>query len=139
MSLGKSHTLGHASLPLLALILACPASAQDFSKASVQPVTLSDFKFTPNAIRLHAGKPVILRLTNAAQQPHEFAAPEFFAKAAVRPSDAKLINKEGEAEVAPGKRVDIGLVPKAGTYHLQCNKPGHAALGMVGTIVIIVK
>lgn len=121
---------------LLGVLLIAPAAAQDFGKAGGQPVTLVDYKFEPSTIHLAAGKPTILRLTNTAQQPHEFAAPEFFAGATVRQSDAKSINKEGEAEVAPGQHVDIGLVPKAGTYHLQCNKPGHAARGMQGTIIV---
>jgi uncharacterized cupredoxin-like copper-binding protein len=124
-----------SSLALLGTLLIAPAAAQNFGTAA-QPVTLADYKFEPGAIHLAAGKPVVLRLTNDAKQPHEFAAPEFFAGAAVSPSSAKFINKEGEAEVAPGEHVDIALVPKAGTYHLQCNKPGHAALGMKGTIIV---
>jgi len=127
--------VARASLALLPLLLTTPAPARD-SKATAQAVELVDYRFQPGAIRLAAAKPVILRLTNSAQQPHEFAAPEFFAAATIGPSDAKLVNKEGEAEVAPGRHVDIALVPKAGTYHLQCNKPGHAALGMKGTIIV---
>src|SRR5690348_9861227 len=113
---------------LAAAALAAPA--QNPRSAQVVKVTLADYRFVPPTIRLAAGKAVILRLTNAAAQPHEFAAPEFFRAAAVRASDAKLVNDEGEAEVAPGKQIEIMLVPKAGTYHLQCNKPGHNALGM---------
>ena len=123
-------------LASLALVAAAAAPAQNFSRAALVKVTLADYKFIPPTIQLRAGTPVILRLVNAAGQPHEFAAPEFFKSATVRPSDAKSINKEGEAEVAGGKQVDIALVPKAGTYHLQCNKPGHAILGMEGTIVV---
>jgi uncharacterized cupredoxin-like copper-binding protein len=118
------------------LMLAMPASAQNFDKAPAMQVSLVDFKFNPSAIHLNAGKPMILRLTNVAEQPHEFAAPQFFAAAVIRPNDKKSINKEGEVEVAPGTHVEIGLVPKAGTYHLQCNKPGHAAAGMQGSIIV---
>ena len=131
-----SRIVWRASLALVAALAIAPAVARDFGKAAAQPVSLVDYKFEPGAIHLAAGRPVILRLTNSAQQPHEFAAPEFFAGAVIRPADAKFINKEGEAEVAPGRHVDIALVPKAGTYHLQCNKPGHAALGMRGTIIV---
>jgi uncharacterized cupredoxin-like copper-binding protein len=120
----------------LALVAAAAAPTQNFSHATVVRVTLADYKFVPPTIQLQAGKPMILRLVNGAGQPHEFAAPEFFRSAAVRASDAKSINGEGEAEVAGGKQVDIALVPKSGTYHLQCNKPGHAALGMQGTIIV---
>ena len=131
-----SRIASHASLALVAVLMIAPAAARDIGKAAEQPVSLVDYKFEPGTIHLTAGKPVILRLTNSAQQPHEFAAPGFFTGATIRPSDAKSINKEGEAEVAPGQHVDITLVPKAGTYHLQCNKPGHAALGMRGTIIV---
>ena len=115
---------------------AAAAPAQNFSGAKVVNVTLADYKFIPSSIQLQAGKAVILKLSNAAGQPHEFAAPEFFRSANIRASDAKSVNREGEAEIAGGKQVTIALVPKAGTYHLQCNKPGHLMLGMEGTIVV---
>ena len=120
----------------LAVGVVVPSSAQNFSQASALEVKLVDFRFIPPTIHFRAGKPVILRLQNTAEQDHEFAAPQFFAAATIRGGDAKRINKEGEAEVAAGARVDIGLVPKAGTYHLQCNKPGHAEAGMQGSIVV---
>ena len=126
-------------LKLFALALAAAsvaAPAHNVRGAQIVKVTLADYKFVPPTIQLPAGKAVILRLVNAADQPHEFAAPEFFRAAMVRQTDMKFINKEGEAEVEPGKQVDIMLVAKAGTYHLQCNKPGHNALGMHGSIVV---
>ena len=126
----------HISVALLAALPIAPAAADGPGRAAGQPVKLVDYKFEPGGIHLSAGKPVVLRLINSAQQPHEFAAPEFFASATIRPAYAKFINMEGEAEVAPGQHVDIALVPKAGTYHLKCNKPGHAALGMVGVIIV---
>ena len=115
---------------------ATAGSAQNFSKAAVVNVGLAYYHFIPPTIELSAGKPIILRLSNTAGQPHEFAAPQFFKAATIRPSDSKFINDEGEAEVSGGQQVNIALVPKAGTYHLQCNKPGHVALGMQGTIVV---
>lgn len=140
MSAKRPSNRQHAFLPLislLALTLPTSASAQNFGGAQIVSVSLADYKFTPSTIHLSAGRPIILRLSNLADQPHEFAAPEFFAKAAIRPADAKKVNKEGEAELDPHKSVDIGLVPQTGTYHLQCNKPGHAQLGMQGTIIIV--
>ena len=112
------------------------AAVPNFAGASVVQVSLADYKFVPPRIVLKAGKPVVLRLQNAADQPHEFAAPEFFRNAQIRSADAKAVNDEGEAKLDAGRRVDIALIPKAGTYHLQCNKPGHAAMGMQGTIVV---
>lgn len=124
------------ALALLTAAWSSPAPAPSFDHPRIVNVTLADYRFVPPAIQLAAGLPVILRLRNTASQPHEFAAPEFFRAARVRPGDSKLVNAQGEAEVQPGKQVDIGLVPRAGTYHLQCNKPGHVALGMHGSIVV---
>jgi len=126
-------------LKLFALALAAASVAapgQNIRGAQIVKVALVDYKFVPPTIQVPAGKAVILRLDNTAEQPHEFAAPEFFRAAMVRASDMKFINDEGEAEVEPGKQVDIMLVAKAGTYHLQCNKPGHNALGMHGSIIV---
>jgi uncharacterized cupredoxin-like copper-binding protein len=123
-------------IPLLVVAMATAGSAQNFSKASVVKVTLADYHFNPPTVQLSAGKPIMLRLSNTAGQPHEFAAPEFFKAATIRPADAKFINGEGEVELFGGQQLDIALVPKAGTYHLQCNKPGHVILGMQGTIVV---
>jgi uncharacterized cupredoxin-like copper-binding protein len=118
------------------LAAASAAFAQDFSAARSASVTLQDYKFVPSVIQLSAGKPVVLNLSNAADQAHEFAAPEFFRSAAIDPAGAKLVNKEGEVELEGGTKAAIRLVPKAGTYHLQCNKPGHRAMGMQGTIIV---
>ena len=123
-------------IALVAIAIGAAAPAPSFSGATVMKVTLADYKFVPSTVQLESGKPVVLRLANAANQPHEFAAPEFFRSATIRPADAKFINREGEAEIDGGKQVDIALAPKAGTYHLQCNKPGHAMMGMQGTIVV---
>jgi uncharacterized cupredoxin-like copper-binding protein len=137
MTVGRGLGIfSYFSVALLAALPIAPAAADGLARAAGQRVELVDYKFKPGGIRLAAGKLVVLRLTNSAQQAHEFAAPEFFASATIRPGYAKFINKEGEVEVASGQHVDIALVPKAGAYHLRCNKPGHAALGMVGMIVV---
>ena len=121
---------------LLAAAAIAAAPASNFTGAPVVSVALSDYRFTPPDVRLAPGKPMILRLSNSAQQPHEFAAPAFFKAATIRPGDARLINKEGEVELAPGQRVDIHLMARPGTYDLRCNKPGHAAMGMRGAILV---
>lgn len=122
-------TSGHAIEPQLA-----PASV-DFANAAEQRVELSNFDFTPREVRLRAGRPYALVLTNVASGGHDFAAPEFFAAALVMPAEASLI-AEGEIDVPPGQTRTVHLVPAAGTYKVVCTHTGHALLGMTGTIVV---
>lgn len=122
-------------LTAFALSTMAPAGRPDFSHANVAVVAVSDFKFMPSTIHLRAGQPVILRLSNNAAEAHDFAAPAFFARAAIRPSDAAMI-RNGEIEMEARQTRAVGLVPVAGRYSLQCNKPGHAAMGMTGTIIV---
>lgn len=134
------------ALPLLALSLAGCATTHaitpqlarsDAVFANAQPVevTLSNFKFTPNHIRLRAGTPYALHLINVASGGHDFAAPEFFAAAKVAPEDAAVI-ADGEVALAGGASRTVRLIPAAGTYKLTCTHPGHALLGMTGDIVV---
>jgi plastocyanin len=116
--------------------LAGPAQAQDqWAGATVVPVELSSFDFTPEELALPAGRPVVLRLHNASGGGHNFAARDFFRAADLRPADrAKVV--DGEVEVRGGTTVDVALVPRAGRYRLRCTHTFHTALGMRGTIVV---
>jgi len=111
-----------------------PASV-NFSGAEVQRVQLENFDFNPHEIRLRAGRPYELVLANTASGGHDFAAPEFFAAATVKPEDAALLS-EGKVEVPGNAARTVHLVPAAGTYKLICSHTGHALLGMTGTIVV---
>lgn len=122
---------------LIALVaLAGPAEAQDpWAGATIVPVRLSSFDFTPSGIVLPAGRPVVLRLQNVSGGGHNFAARDFFQAAQVRPADqGKVVN--GAVEVRGGTTVDIGLVPAAGRYRLRCTHTFHTALGMSGSIQV---
>jgi uncharacterized cupredoxin-like copper-binding protein len=110
-------------------------SSVDFAGSARQQVALSNFDFTPREIRLRAGQPYELVLTNTSSGGHDFAAPEFFAAAQVMPADAESI-ADGQVEVAPGSTQTVRLVPAAGEYDLVCTHTGHALLGMHGKIVV---
>lgn len=112
-----------------------PASV-DFDKAEMVEVTLSNFEFSPETIRLQAGAPCALVLINAASGGHDFTAPEFFAAASIMAEDADEV-ATGQVELAGGATVTIHLVPVAGQYPLVCTHLGHAAFGMKGTIVVL--
>ena len=111
-----------------------PASV-NFGSADEQRVELASFDFTPREIHLRAGRPYELVLTNVSSGGHDFAAPEFFAAALIKPEDAPLVG-EGEIEVPRMATRTVHLVPAAGTYDLVCTHTGHALLGMKGKIVV---
>lgn len=128
------RAIGYAAV---AFFLATPGlSAQtDWTQASRTEVTLSNFKFAPQSIRLQAGRPVVLHIVNTAAGGHNFAAQAFFGAAMVRPTDAAIIHG-GIVEVAGHQTVDIELIPKAGRYPLKCTHSFHKMFGMSGEIVV---
>ena len=113
------------------LLLSAAASAQP----TVVPVELSNFKFAPTAIQLHAGAPVTLHLQNGSGGGHSFSAPEFFAAAKVEAKSAAVIRK-GTIDVPAHSSVNITVVPAAGRFRLKCTHAFHAAFGMKGTILV---
>jgi plastocyanin len=121
---------------LIPLIIAVPAAvpAQQPQPAAVD-VRLSSFKFEPSTIRLHAGQPVTLRLTNGSSGGHNFSAPEFFAAATIAPGQNVAI-REGTIEVPHGQTVTLQLTPARGTYRLRCTHTLHTSFGMRGEIVV---
>jgi plastocyanin len=126
-----------AALFTAALFLTAPAVAQGISWASATPITvaLSSFAYTPSTVRLPAGVPVRLILTNDSNGGHNFAAPEFFAAANVRIEDRASIRR-GTVEVRRGSSVTVHLVPRAGRYRLRCTHLLHTGFGMSGEIVV---
>lgn len=118
-----------------ALSVAAPAAAQDWSHAPRVTVSLSSFKFSPAALHLRAGQPVILHLENSGSGGHDFSAPGFFHAASVRPADASKLSG-GSVDVDGHGSIDIALVPAAGTYALRCTHAFHSMFGMKGSIVV---
>jgi len=131
------------TLALLASLTACasthainPAVASvSFERAQDVEVKLVNFEFRPATIRLEAGKPYALRLTNAESGGHDFTAPEFFAAARIAPEDVDSV-RDGQVELAGGVSATIHLVPSAGTFNLVCTHAGHVLLGMKGKIIV---
>jgi uncharacterized cupredoxin-like copper-binding protein len=111
-------------------LLALPAVTAAQPAATTVEITLSNFDFTPNAIHLHAGQPVVLHLVNSAHGGHNFAAPEFFAAA----TGVSGPVEGGKVELHGNQSVDIHVTPAAGHYHLHCTHTMHTAFGMSGEI-----
>jgi len=119
---------------VIALAAATPATAQP-QRPAVVSVTLSNFKFQPQALQLRAGVPTVLHLVNTAGGGHNFTAPEFFAAARVAPSSQAYV-RQGKVEIPKHSAVDVLLTPAAGQYRLKCTHTLHSAFGMKGVIVV---
>ena len=117
---------------ILALLLAAPAAALSQQHSPTVEVLLSSFAFTPEEIRLAAGRPVTLHLVNAGRGGHNFAAPEFFAAATAVTGPVE----RGAVEVPSRSSADVTLTPSAGRYRLRCTHTMHTAMGMSGEIIV---
>ena len=123
------------ALLALALLLAAPAATLAQDSPPVVEVRLSSFDFDPETIRLRAGQPVILRLTNSSRGGHNFDAPEFFAAAAMARGQGVAVD-DGAIEVRPRQTVSIRLTPARGRYRLRCTHTLHSTFGMRGEILV---
>lgn len=119
-------------MTLLAVALvavAGAANAKDKAPKTVE-VDLASFSFSPAAVHLKAGAPVVLHLVNTAKGGHNFSAPQLFAAAAKVSGPVK----NGSVEVPGNGAVDVGLTPARGVYPLSCTHVLHATFGMTGEV-----
>ncbi len=111
------------------------AIAQPATAGQTVTVTLSNFAFEPEHLRLKAGVPVRLRLVNDSSGAHDFSAPAFFAASSFPPGTPAP--KDGDVDVAGHDTVEINLIPRtAGTYRLKCTHFLHGLFGMHGSIEV---
>jgi uncharacterized cupredoxin-like copper-binding protein len=113
----------------------------DWSRMETVTVKLSEHKFTPSTLTFKTGIPYKLQIKNVGSMKHYFVSEDFFKTIATR----KIQSSDGEMkapyftaiEIFPGREVDLYFVPvKKGRYSLVCTVPGHAELGMAGTIIV---
>ncbi len=110
-----------------------PANAQQPADVAV---TLANFAFSPEPVRVPVHRKVTLTLINSARGGHNFAARDFFRAAHVDPADAAKIRK-GTVEVPGHASVSIALtIDQPGRYLLKCSHFLHASFGMTGAIVV---
>ena len=120
----------------LCLAIAAPqASAAQDPPVPVVEVRLSSFDFDPSTLRLRAGQPVVLRLINSGSGGHNFAAPQFFAAAAIPAGQGVEIDR-GAIEVGSRQTVSIRVTPARGRYRLRCTHTLHSTFGMRGEIIV---
>ncbi len=126
--------------------LAAPFSRTDPAKQPAIEVKVSlgtetgELKFVPDQLKFTAGKRYKLLLSNPSSVKHYFTAKDFADNIWSQKVDAGNVEIKGaihELELRPGTQADWVFVPmKSGTYELHCSVPGHAAAGMVGSLVI---
>lgn len=124
-----------ASLAAMFALAAGPANAQ--GEPPIIDIQLTNFAFTPKVINLNAGTTYTLRLTSMSGGGHSFGAKDFFARAAIAPSDRPFV-RNGTIEV-PGRQVRVVhfTAPRQrGSYRLKCTHSLHKTFGMTGTIVV---
>lgn len=126
-------------LALTTTSLFTPLSAQPTSQqGELQQVeiVLANFSFTPSDIQLKAGQAVSLHFINLGSGGHNFTATKFFAAANMDSATRARLGKKGIVELAKGERMDVTLIPKAGSYKVKCGHFLHAGFGMKGSIKV---
>lgn len=110
------------------LLLALPLLGAAPMAGSPVVITMSNFRFTPAAIRLVHGQRYVLHLVNQASGGHNFVAPLFLAAARA---------PRGTIDVAGGTTVNIPIVaPAPGRYKFKCGHFMHSTFGMKGEIIV---
>ena len=129
MSVRIGRGLAVAVFSVLAMVsAACGGgganTSADAGAAVSFDVSLSEFQISPSTIQAPAGRPMIFDVTNEGQVPHTFAVD----------TGAGV---EATQEIAPGTSTEL-TIPKlgAGEYRFSCTIPGHADLGMVGSLIV---
>lgn len=96
-------------------------SAEPVTGATEVPVRAGDLWFEPDILKVTAGDIVNVTVTNEGRIFHDFTVPDLDFMIDVESGDT--VSGALEA-VAPGE------------YEFLCTVPGHAAAGMVGTLVV---
>jgi plastocyanin len=115
----RNALVAPASLVALVLAVAAPAALAGGggAKATSVSVTMTDFKFKLSKSSVPKGK-VTFKLANKGTASHDFK-----------------VNGKKSPLVAASKTSRFTVTfPRAGSFKYLCTVPGHAALGMKGTL-----
>jgi nitrous-oxide reductase len=110
-----------AQEPTTAASPEAPVDAVTVPDGSTIEVIGNQFRFDPPAISISSSGPVTVRLANPDVVEHDWTIDE------LEVSIHAPVGGSGEATLS-------GVAP--GTYQVYCTIPGHAAAGMVGTLVV---
>ena len=131
------RTLAVAMLLALAWIAAKPGVAQQTvpqSSTGTLTISLSNFAFDPEHIRLKVNTPVQLRLVNESGGGHSFSAPTLFAASSLEPGSS--VPTGGKVEVGSHQTVDLSSHHECQQYRVECTHFLHTLFGMHGTIEV---
>lgn len=90
-------------------------------QAVAATVSMTEFAYSPNQITLSAGTPSVIKVNNDGKMLHTFTIPDLGIDESLSPGESQLITVEA---------------PEVGEYQLLCTISNHAALGMVGTVIV---
>ena len=107
-----------ALLAVLGIVAAPALGARSHASATAVTVTATEFKFKLSKLSVPHGT-VVFTGVNKGKIPHDFK-----------------INGKKTALVKPGKSAKLTVTFKAGKFKYLCTVPGHAALGMKGTLTV---
>jgi uncharacterized cupredoxin-like copper-binding protein len=112
----------------LVTLAACGGSAA--AKTTTTPrgevvhVVLADFSITPAQAASKTGT-FTLAIANSGKSPHNLTVEDGSGKVVVHTADLK-----------PGQSTTVSVQLPAGSYSTLCSLPGHASLGMKGTLAV---
>lgn len=132
--------LTYCALALLGawLVVACGQAGGQPQAAHALVVSASEYRFLPAQFSLPAGQPSTISLKNVGQQPHDLTlatgpgvpTPDTHGDAAHATKSAFHVAAD------PGQSATLTLTLAPGDYTLICSVPGHAELGMRGSISV---
>jgi len=122
-------------LTLALIAVAAPTIAAPAPRPTTVSVRMQDRKFTPQIIRMKAGRPTRLLLVNRDRTEHDFYAPAFFGSARMGPRDVGALSKN-RVNVRSGETRAITVIPRAGHYDVKSTKMLDVASGMQGQILV---
>jgi len=115
---------------LAAILLNFPALQAATPSRSI-PVTIGDYRFSPDTITVSPGETIQLQLTNSdSLTPHNFTLQD------------EAAGLEVDIDISAGSTESVNITPlAAGTYEFHCNKKlpfmkSHRERGMEGTLVV---
>ncbi len=93
-------------------------------RGEVVHVVLNDFSITPAQAASKTGT-FTLAIANSGKSPHNLTVEDASGKVVVHTADLK-----------PGQSTTVSVQLPAGSYSTLCSLPGHASLGMKGTLAV---
>ena len=116
------------------ILFACTALLASCNRAESISLTVEDFRFVPDLVRVTSSSPMMLTVYNAGRETHEFGSPVLAYVVTTRSSPADSTSKNSGVYLEPRESIRLTMAPPAGTYLYICRRKGHA--NMIGTLIV---